>query len=620
MATSLMPQLSYIVDASGGTLAGVMLRWRIEVRRGIMEAERSSFISHWKDLNDFILPRRGRFFWTDVNKGDRRTARIINETATLAARTCAAGMSSGLTSPAKPWFRLGLPDPDLMEISDIKAWLDECTKRMLAVLAATNFYNATPIAYGDLATFGTHAVFMKEDDEDVVRFYPFPIGMYSVGNDHKNRVRVFIRTFRVTILQLVEEWGRIDPTTGKTDWQRGEPSRVSHTVQNLYDRGIYDVWVDLVHAIFANYAYDGEKIEAQHKRYRSIYYEIGTPNNTYSGDNAKTFGLLADEGFDEFPVLCLRWETNAEDAYGTNCPGMTALSGIKQLQTMEKRIAQAAEKQVNPPMVGPSVLRQAKTSILPGDITYLDVREGMKGFEPAHEVKFELAEAGQLVEKIEARIERAFFADLFLMLTDLDRKQITATEIAERKEEKLLALGPVLEQLNQDFLDPLIERLFNIMMRRRLLPPPPRQMRGQVIKIEYISILHQAQKMAMLQYLERFASFVAQLSQVNPDVLDAVDFDEMVTQYADMTGIPSKIVKAMDVIQQIREQKQKQMQQAQAAQNAESMAGAANKLAGADMSGDNALTRLFGRQTARQTLSQTGQPAANPALASSPSQ
>jgi hypothetical protein len=72
-----------------------------EILRAQMESERSSFISHWRDLSDFILSRRARFFVSDVNKGDRRNLKIIDNTCTLASRTLRSGMMAGVTSPAR---------------------------------------------------------------------------------------------------------------------------------------------------------------------------------------------------------------------------------------------------------------------------------------------------------------------------------------------------------------------------------------------------------------------------------------------------------------------------------------------------------------------------------------
>ena len=106
--------------------------------RAQLENERSTFLSHWRECANYILPRRSRFYTTDVNRGDRRNQNIIDSTATLAARTLQSGMMSGLTSPARPWFRLTTPDPGLAEFGAVKGWLDIVTRRMINVLLKSN--------------------------------------------------------------------------------------------------------------------------------------------------------------------------------------------------------------------------------------------------------------------------------------------------------------------------------------------------------------------------------------------------------------------------------------------------------------------------------------------------
>ncbi|WP_458048148.1 portal protein, partial [Klebsiella pneumoniae] len=77
-----------------------------------------------RELSDFINPRGSRFLVTDVNRDDRRNTKIVDPTATLAARTLSSGMMSWITSPARPWFKLATPDPDMMDYGPVKLWLE----------------------------------------------------------------------------------------------------------------------------------------------------------------------------------------------------------------------------------------------------------------------------------------------------------------------------------------------------------------------------------------------------------------------------------------------------------------------------------------------------------------
>lgn len=576
---------------SRGSNSVLYKRQSLDRLKAQLELERSTFEAQWRDNSDFILPRRSRFFVSDANKGDRRNLKIIDSTATLSARTLSSGMMAGVTSPARPWFRLSIPSQDLAERESVKAWLHEVTQRMTTVFLRSNLYNVLPIIYGDMGVFGTSAILMEEDFNSVVRFYPFPIGSYMIANDKNLRVNVFVREFRMTVRQVVSKFG-VDPSMpGKIIWDN-----ISGSVKSLWNSDNKEAWVDIVHAIVPNDDYNPSRIESRYKKYTSVYYETGSSGynsqgNYYSGTGKAKF--LSEKGYDFFPVLCPRWSLSGEDVYATDCPGMSAIGDIKQLQTGEKRALQAVEKMVNPPMMGPTSLKNATASILPGDITYIDIREGLQGFRPVHEINFDITALEQKQEVVRGRVKRAFYEDLFLMLSTTDRRQITATEIEERHSEKLLALGPVLEQLNQDLLDPLIDNTFYLMLEQDLIPPAPKEIEGQDLKVDYISIMAQAQKLVGLGGIERFVGFASQIASQAPSILDKIDGDQIIDIYSDLTSIPPGIVRSDEVVAGIREQRAQSEMQAQRLQQAQQAAVAAKDLSETDTTGENALTQIF---------------------------
>ena len=527
-------------------------RQQLDLIKSSLENERTSFESHWRDLSDFILPRRSRFSISDVNKGDRRNQKIIDSTATLAARTLRSGIMSGVTSPARPWFRLTTQDPDLAEWGPVKQWLHAVQQRVSASYLKSNLYNILPTVYGDLGVFGTAAMSVEEVfNGDVIHAKSFPIGSYWVAKDDFGRINTFVREFRMTVAQLLETFG--SKKNGEFDW-----SNFSTYVRGQYDQGNLQTWIDVTHFVMPNMEYDPKNPIAKFKKFTSCYFESGTGYDSKEDDK-----YLRESGYDYFPILVPRWETTAEDVYGTNCPGMEALGDIKQLQNGEKRIMEAVDKMIRPPMKGPTSMKGQAASIISGDITYIDNVNG-QGFEPVYEVNFRIQEMEMKQSQVRSRIQRSFYEDLFLMLSNLDRRQITAREIEERHEEKLLALGPVLEQINQDLLDPLTDIAFNIHLRQRLLPPPPPELQGMELKVEYISVMAQAQKMLGVSSVERFTQFVGGLAQVDQGVLRKIKADQIVDVYGEMLSVPPSIVRTDEEVQQIIQAEQaQQMQQMQ---------------------------------------------------------
>lgn len=547
-------------------------RDRLYKLHAALKLERDSWWwPHWRLLSDYILPRRSRFLVTDRNRGDRRNQKIIDPTAMLAARTQRAGMFTGITSPARPWFSLQTPDPDLMESTPVKEWLHVVTERMRAAMLRSNLYNALPILFGDIGTFGTGAFVVLEDARSIFRCYPLPIGSFTLSQSDALRVDTLTREYTMTVRQVIDSFG----------------DKASIAVRNMYQNGQYEQPVQITHVVSPNLWADPGMKDGKNMPVSSCYYET-------SGDS-QTF--LRESGFKSFPVMAPRWEVTGEDTYASECPGMVCLGDVQALQLLHKRKAQANEKNLNPPLVAPSSMRNASISQIAGDVTYTDVQGGNKdALRSLYEVRFDISGTLEDIRDHQQRISRAYYEDLFLMLAQSDRRDITAREIDERHEEKMLMLGPVLERLNSELLDPLIDRVFNIMLHRGLFPKPPEELQNVDLRVEYISIMAQAQKLLSANGIERFTGFVANLATEKKDlgVWDKLDTDQIVDEYGSIMGVPPKIVRSDDDAAQARDQRAQQQQQAQQLAMGEQAAKNANLLSKTDTSGDNALTQILG--------------------------
>ncbi|HBV9276414.1 TPA: phage tail protein [Klebsiella pneumoniae] len=543
------------------------LKEQLQKQQAQLTNDRSSFDPHWRELSDFINPRGSRFLVTDVNRDDRRNTKIVDPTATLAARTLSSGMMSGITSPARPWFKLATPDPDMMDYGPVKLWLEVVQRRMNEVFNKSNIYQSLPLLYASLGNYSTGAMAVLEDDSDVIRTMMFPIGSYYMANSARGSVDTCFRKFSMTVRQLVMEFGL---------------NNVSDSVKGMWDSGNYESWIEVIHAVYPNIDRDTAKLNSKNKPVKSVYYEVG-------GDSDK---LLRESGFDEFPIMAPRWEVNGEDVYGSSCPGMIALGQVKALQLEQKRKSQLIDKATNPPMVGPSSLRNQRVSLLPGDITYIDQVTGQEGFKPAYLVNPNTADLLADIQDTRQIINSAYFVDLFMMLQNINTRSMPVEAVIEMKEEKLLMLGPVLERLNDECLNPLIDRTFSIMARKNLLPPPPDVLQGMPLRIEYISVMAQAQKSIGLSSLSSTVGFIGQLAQAKPEALDKLNVDQAIDAFAEMSGVSPTVIVPQEQVEQVREQRAQQQQQQQMVAMGMAAAQGAKTLSEAQTADPSVLTAL----------------------------
>lgn len=594
--------------ASIDTPAAAEKRRKLNILRTQLENDRATFLAHWRAIAEVVRPRRPRFEVTDVNRGDRRNQNIIDSTATFASRVLASGMMSGVTSPARHWFRLKAKDPKLDALATVRKWLDDVTNLMRDVFNGSNLYKVLPIIYGDMGDFATGAMLIEEDFDNVVRFLALPIGSYSISVNERGKVDTYMRTYMESVRNLVELYGYDSPQSREINWDK-----FSQSIKTYYTEGQMETRLQVVHVIRPNPDYDPKKKHPKYKKYESLTYEQGTTQNA-SGDlrGGVGFGIddgkyLKESGYDYFPVLCPRWSVTGEDSWGTDCPGMMALGDIKALQVLQKLKGNAVEKSVKPPMVGPASLKNARISHIPGDISFATERDGQKGLRTMYEMKFDIPAVLEDIQDTRKRINEAYFKTLFLMITEDERTQPpTAEEIIERRSEKMIALGPVLEQLNQDLFDDLIDITFMIMLRQGRIPQAPAQLTRGGLGVEYVSVMAQAQKTMGLGALERLEGFTSRMASEtqDPTVLDKLNKDNLIDEYATALGVSTKIIRTEEEVTQIRNARAKAQQQQQQAQMAEQASKAAKNLSDTNLDGNNGLSKML-------ELSQAGNPLPN---------
>jgi hypothetical protein len=214
----------------------------------------------------------------------------------------------------------------------------------------------------------------------------------------------------------------------------------------------------------------------------------------------------------------------------------------------------------------PTALRGTDTDSLPGGIAFLDAGAG-QGIRTQFEVNLDLSHLLADIQDVRGRINSAFYADLFLMLSSQVDSRMTATEVAERHEEKLLMLGPVLERLHNEMLSPMIEITFERMLAANVVPPPPPALNGAGLNIEFVSMLAQAQQAVGVNSIDRFVGMIANVSGIKPDIADKLDSDYLADAYSDALGVDPELIVPSDKVALVRQARAQQAQQAQQAQS-----------------------------------------------------
>jgi len=569
-----------------GTNEPLAYRRFVDSRLIGMRTNRYSWWTHWRELADYFLPRRYRWLITPNAqfRGSPINQHILDSTGVLAARNLAAGLTSGKSSPLRPWFGLRLGHFDSTQTSPISLWLSECERILRLVFQESNFYNAISQFYYDLVIYGTATLLIYEDYENVVNCYNPCAGEYYIDINGQYRPVVFYREFTMTIGAVVERFGL---------------ENCSAAVQQAYKQtGGSGVTREIIvaHAIEPNDDGRDFGVPAMFK-FRECYWEYGSGTQVPQGGAPNPPYFLEVKGYHEQPHCTVRWDLVSNDPYGRSV-AMDALGDQKQLQLETRRKAQAIDKQVNPPLVADVQLKNQPASLLPGGMTYVTgyTSSGKPGISSIYDSKFDVAAITADLQEVRERLKYTFYNHLFQPISQFEtRSNVTAVEIDARRAESLIMLGPVFQRIDNEGLKVIIERVWAMSARAGIFPEPPPEIAGMEMTVEFTSLLAIAQDAVGAAAIERVLGLVGNLVAVDPSAMDSINVDYSIDKYSKLLNNDPKMIRSPEEKAMIREARAKQAQQMQQAEIAEKLAAGAKNLSGADMGGgQNALQAITG--------------------------
>ena len=516
------------------------IREKCERRLQGLKKVRTPYEEEWREIARYAQPSRSRFLQAEASRIFKRSNKAVyNSHGILSFRTLAGGMTSGLSSPSRPWFRLKPYDSDLEGDNSIAEWLAECERRMYAFLAGTNFYTSIRSGYAELGMFGTSACVMVDHDQVGAVCHQLTAGEYWIGCGDRAEPDTLYRRVPLTVSQMVQMF----------PWER-----LSTRVQNCYQNSQYEEVCQVIHAIEPNDGRDVTKIDGPNKPWRSFYWD------TEDGD--KVNGYLRLSGMEEQAFWAPRWEVTGGDAYGT-CPGHDSLPDMRELQIQTKRKTEATAFMVKPEKIAPAAVKLTGQA---GNVVAASESDA-KAVGVPFQVPYQSIQAiMQDMERCSNAVDRLTYADLFMAITNMQGVQPrNIEEIASRNEEKLTQLGPVIERVNTEQLEVVIDRTWGIMSRKGMFPPAPESLQGQAVKVDFVSVLAQMQRMVGLGQIEKSFAFVQAAMGVDPSAADKIDMDVMIDEYLDRAGAPPKILRGEQEVKQLREARAQQQQMAQLA-------------------------------------------------------
>lgn len=560
--------------AGGATL---LSKKRMAQRRSAMDQRREPHMRNWRSINRFIRPGRGYFLGDQTNDTADRGASMINSTPAIASRTLRAGMMAGAASPSYRWFKLFTEDADFMNWGPARAALEARETIIFSVLARSNFYQNLTTLFGDGGDFGNGHGLIEKHPRDIISLRTLAPGSYWIDIDEVGDVNCLYFTWMETAINLISKYGK---------------EHCHKDVIQAYDQSEYSQRFKVHVCIEQNTEQDPDRHDWAGKPWvRMTYLDIDNE------ESEKNYLELA--GYTDYPFASIRWEIPSGNAWADG-PGLVSLGDAIALQTYEFRDAQGLDRAIKPPLQAPTALKTGLSHV-PGAVTYYSPFETNNAkAEALYTISPGVLSAiDQKITKHEMRINEAYYKDLFLMLSQTDRREITAREVEEKHEEKLLNLGPVLQRTHRDTLSRAIIRTYQACDEAHLFPPGPEELKNQRVGIQYTSALAYAQRAVGATAIERFFGFTGNLAPVYPQVRHKVDVYEAIDYYADSVGVPAKVMVSTDTAKKAAADEAQAQSLPQQAATAKDLAQGAQLMSQTDTSRPSALDFLLNQAGAR---------------------
>lgn len=507
-------------------------RWRK------LHANKSQWLLHWEDLAYILLPRRLGFV-TQMVEGERRTEEIYDGTPMRAARGLANAVGQLLRPEGEKWFLIRAEEDALNNSDEVVEWLKRAENKLLAAMfnSKARFRQASGESDTDLVVFGSAVMFTGLSDKGPrLKYLNIDLKDADIGLDDDGNVDTMFQRRWYTLRQAE---------------QRFTKSRLSENLQSKFEtqnEDQLDTKYEFLRVVTPRPNGNEEARLARNFPFTNDWIEVDTMHE------------ISEGGFRGFPFVVPRWDTSSGEIYGRS-PGMIALPDSETLNAMGETILVSGQKQAEPSVFAPNDSSFDAVNSFSGGITYYDVDtavqlRGNPFFTLDQNFNLPITRDMQLDTRLQ--VEAAFFKNVFNL--PVRGPEMTATEVIARKEEFVREVGAVFGRLESDYLGPIVERSFSILLRTGFFDPIPEVLINKDVRFEYTSPLKRIREQAEAAAARLWVQGLTELRDATgkPEVMDIVNADNIARFSARALDLPEGSANSEEEVAAIRAKREEE--------------------------------------------------------------
>lgn len=523
-------------------------RWVVD-RYDKMKADATDWLNIIDEVAKYVAPQKSdvmRWVSPDLRS---ISGNLYDDTAVKANDVLAAGSMANMTPINEIWYA-GVPPAGLADNEEAVQWYSKCGEIMRQEMARSNFYTESLGVLQDRGWAGTSAMY-SELHNGTLWFKHFEAGHFLIDEDDRGVVDTVARCIKFTHRQAEQKFGR---------------NALSSKVREALDDPSGKKWDDTheyVHMVMPRPSAwrDEKKLDKENKPVADFYVDKDDK------------WLVSEGGFEEMPIFVTRWEKMRGERYGVS-PAMKCMPTIRETNFLSACLSAGIEKAVFPPTAVYDNMEESP-DLSPNGLVVLDSNRPDLIPKPLY-AGGQVQWGADLLASKQESIRATFFNDMFQVFTD-STKRMATFEAMQLADEKLVLFHPAQARYYGEFIDPLLRRVFALLLRAKRFPEPPavvfqfaenNNVEPQMAYQSKISLAVQAvQTRSSFQVLNMLAA----IAPYDATAVDQFDFVDMARKAARSFNLADSSIRTPEEAQSVADARMQAMQQ----QNALSMASEA---------------------------------------------
>jgi hypothetical protein len=509
-------------------------------------------------IGDYYIPQNSAINVIKAPSSEDWTEGLYDTTAIHAAQTFTAGCYDYMLSGE--FFDFEAPKKDGVAHPIAKDWYHRCAEIVLELINESNWALKIQEHLQDRNTFGTASIDLEKGKKALFSFGTTRVGHFFPQSDDDGYIDTMFYEYRWTAKKIVDRFGLDNVSSEVAQAYSDDKQKATK---------LFTVWRKIGKR--ESNKRESGKIDALNKEYESVWVE----------EEAKH--VLYESGYDEQPFVGSRFAQWGDDDFGWS-PAVLILPTVRTLNDVLKSLVTLGEIKVWPRTMVPDNLKDVIAWEAGGVTVYPDSTNNPP--QVWGDNAGDYATGKDLVVEFREMVKDAYHVDLFKALAERT-KAMTATEVLELVQEKLVNFRPTFARFTSETLDPLLSRMFSMAFREGRFPPVPPEVvieeNGQYSIPEprptYVSKIARAMRALENKSTLDFFQQAAFLLDLDPMLLsDNYDLDGMLRGLGDNNSLPTEYKRPEKERDEIRAARQKQIEAQQAAELAKTGSEAARNV------------------------------------------